>query len=91
MRQVYLSTRAASISIKITSSVHATLCPNSAISVQVNSVAVSDHVFQKSPFDLLSLFLCIPFVLMATDHASEDAMHTSLPRSPPLSSNVWFS
>ena len=34
------------------------------------------------------LFLCIPFVLMATDRTCEDAMHTSLPGSPPLSSNV---
>ena len=34
------------------------------------------------------LFLCIPFVLIATDRTCEDAMHTSLPRSPPLSSNV---
>ena len=65
-------------------------------SVQVNIVAVSDHVFQMFPFDLLiqvsatqlSLFSCTPFVLMATDRASEDAMHTSLPGSPPLSSNV---
>ena len=46
-----------------------------AISVQVSIVAVSDHVFHRFPFDLLiqvsatqlSLFLCIPFVLMATD------------------------
>ena len=67
-----------------------------AISVQVNNVAVSDHVFHRFPFDLLiqvsatqlSLFLCISFVLMATDRAREDAMHTSLPGSPPLSSNV---
>ena len=67
-----------------------------AFSVQVNIVAVSDHVFHKFPFDLLiqvsanqlSLFLCIPFVLMATCRASEDALHTSLPGSPPLSSNV---
>ena len=35
----------------------------------------------------LSLFLCIFFVLMATDRAREDAMHTSLPGSPPLSSS----
>ena len=67
-----------------------------AISVQVNIVAVSDHVFRRFPFDLLiqvsatqlSLFLCISFVLMATDRACENAMHTSLPGSPPLSSNV---
>ena len=62
----------------------------------MNIVAVSDHVFQSFPFDLLiqvsatqlSLFSCISFVLMATDRASEDAMRTSLPGSPPLSSNV---
>ena len=61
-----------------------------AISVQVNIVAVSDRVFHRLPFDLrqLSLFSCIPFVLMATGRASEDAMRTSLPGSPPLSSNV---
>ena len=59
-------------------------------------LAVSDHVFHRFLFDLLiqvsatqlSLFLCIPFVLMATGRASEDAMDTSLPGSPPLSSNV---
>ena len=53
-------------------------------------------MFHRFPFDLLiqvsatplSLFLCISFVFMATDCASEDAMHTSLPGSPPLSSNV---
>ena len=58
-------------------------------------MAVSDHVFHRFPSDLLiqvsatqlSLFLCVPFVLMATDRACEDAMRTSLPRSPPLSSN----
>ena len=41
-------------------------------------MAVSDHVFQRFPFDLLiqvsatqlSLFSCIPFVLMATGRAS---------------------
>ena len=62
----------------------------------MNIVAVLDHVFHRFPFDLLiqvsatqlSLFLCIPFVLMATDRAREDAMYTSLPGSPPLSSNV---
>ena len=67
-----------------------------AISVQVNIVAVSDHVFHRLPFDLLiqvcatqlSLLSCISFVFMATDRACEDAMHTSLPGSPPLSSNV---
>ena len=67
-----------------------------AISVQVNIVAVSDHVFHRFPFDLLiqlsatqlSLFSCIPFVLMAAGRAGEDALHTSLPGSPPLSSNV---
>ena len=55
----------------------------------VNIVAVSDHVFHRFPSDLLiqvsatqlSLFLCVPFVLMATDRACEDAMRTSLPRS----------
>ena len=36
----------------------------------------------------LSLSLCVPFVLMATDRACEDALHTSLPGSPPFSSNV---
>ena len=61
-----------------------------AISVQVNIVAVSDRVFHRLPFDLrqLSLFSCIPFVLMATGRASEDAMRTSLPGSPSSSSNV---
>ena len=68
-----------------------------AISVQVNIVAVSDHVFHRFHCDLLiqvsatqfSLFLCVPFVLMATDRAFEDAVHTTLPGSPaPLSSNV---
>ena len=67
------------------------------INNSVNSVAVSDHVFHRFPFDLLiqvsatqlSLFLCIPFVLMATDRAFEDAVHTTLPGSPaPLSSFV---
>ena len=38
----------------------------------------------------LSLLLCISFVLMATDRACEDAMHTSLPGSPPLSSKIGF-
>ena len=58
-----------------------------AISVQVNIVAVSAHVFHRFPFDLLiqmsatqlSLFLCIPFVLMSTDRTFEDtvtALHT---------------
>ena len=50
-------------------------------------MAVSDHVFHRFPFDLwiqvsasqLSLFSCIPFVLVATSRASEDAMRTSLP------------
>ena len=59
-------------------------------------MAVSDHVFHRFPFDLLiqlfatqlSLFSCIPFVLMAAGRAGEDALHTSLPGSPPLSSNV---
>ena len=59
-------------------------------------MAVSDHVFHRLPFDLLiqvsatklSKFLCIPFVLMTTDRACEDAMPTSLLGSPPLSSNV---
>ena len=58
-----------------------------AISVQVNNVAVSDHVFHRFSFDLLnqvfanqlSLFLCISFVLMATDRVREDAKHTALP------------
>ena len=67
-----------------------------AISVQVNIVAVSDHVFHRFPFDLLiqvsatklSLFLRISVVLTATDRACEDAMHTSFPGSPPPSSNV---
>ena len=67
-----------------------------AISVQVNIVAVSDHVFHKFPSDLLiqvsatqlSQFLCIFSVFMATDRACEDAMHTSLPGSPLLSSNA---
>ena len=62
----------------------------------MNIVAVSDYVFHRFPCDLLiqvsatqlSLFLCIPFALMASDGASEDALHTSLPGSPPLSSNV---
>ena len=62
-----------------------------AISVQVNIVAVSDHVFHKFPFDLLlqvSLFLRIPFVFMANARTLEDALHASLPGSPtPLSSN----
>ena len=35
-----------------------------------------------------SLFAAFPSVFMATDCAFEDAMHTSLPGSPPLSSNV---
>ena len=62
----------------------------------MNIVAVSDHVFHRFPFDLLiqvsstqlSLFLYISFALMATDRASEDAVHTSLPGPPSLSSNV---
>ena len=67
------------------------------ISVQVNIVAVSDHVFHRFPFDLLiqmsatqlSLSLCIPFVFMAYDRTFEDAIHTSLSGSPAqLSSNV---
>ena len=64
-------------------------------SVQVNIVAVSDHVFHRFPsvscakcLKQLSLFSCISFVLMATDRACEDAAHTTLPRSLPLSSNV---
>ena len=36
----------------------------------------------------LSLSLCVPFVLMATCRASDDALHTSLLGSPPLSSNA---
>ena len=68
-----------------------------AISVQVNIVAVSAHVFHKFPFDLLiqvsaaqlSLFLCILVVLMATDRTCGDAVHTTLPVSrAPLSSTV---
>ena len=35
-----------------------------------------------------SLFAAFASVFMATDRACEDAMHTSLPGSPPLSSNV---
>ena len=67
-----------------------------AISVQLNIVAVSDHVFHRFPFDLLnqvsatqlSLF-CISSVFMVDDRAFDDAMRTSLPASPmPLSSNV---
>ena len=62
----------------------------------MNIEAVSDHVFRWFLFDLLiqvsatqlSLFSCIPFVLMATDRAREDAMRTALPGSPPLSSKV---
>ena len=69
-----------------------------AISVQVNIVAVSDHVFHRFPYDLLiqvfatqlSLFLCISFALMVSGLVSEDALHTSFPGSPPLSSNVGF-
>ena len=68
-----------------------------AISVQVNIVAVSDHVFHRFLFDLLiqvsatklSLFLCFPSVFMANDRTFEDAIHTSLSGSPAqLSSNV---
>ena len=67
-----------------------------AIPVQVNIVALSDHVFHRFPSDLfiqvsatkISLFLSIAFDLMAIDRACEDAMHTSLPGLPPLSSNV---
>ena len=54
-----------------------------AISVQVNIVAVSDHVFQWFPFDLLiqvsanqlSLFSCISFVLMAVQVKMQCALH----------------
>ena len=75
---------------------HQQQCGSRAVSVQVNVVSVSDYAFHKFPFDLLiqvsaaqlSLFLCISFVMMATDRACEDAMHTSLPGSPLLSSNV---
>ena len=35
-----------------------------------------------------SLFAAFPSVFMATDRSCEDAMHTSLPGSPPLLSNV---
>ena len=37
----------------------------------------------------LSLFLCISFVLMAADRASEDALHTSLPFECWFSSWFW--
>ena len=37
-----------------------------------------------------SLFAAFASVLVATDRACEDAMHTSLPGSPTLSSNVGF-
>ena len=38
------------------------------------------------------IFLCIPFVLMATDRALEDAVHTTLPGSPAsVIFKFWFS
>ena len=54
---------------------HQQQCGSRAVSVQVNVVSVSDYAFHKFPFDLLiqvsaiqlSLFLCISFVMMATD------------------------
>ena len=75
----------------------AILAQSRALSVQVNIVAVSDHVFHRFASDLLiqvsatqlSKFLCFSFVLMATDRTFEDAVHTTLPGSPAqLSSNV---
>ena len=74
---------------------HQQQCGSRGVFVQVNVVSVSDYAFHKFPFDLLiqvsatqlSQFLCISFVMMATDRV-KDAMHTSLPGSPPLSSNV---
>ena len=68
-----------------------------AISVQVNIVTVSHHVFHRFPFDLLiqvsatklSLFWCFQSIFMTNDHTFEDAIHTSLSGSPAqLSSNV---
>ena len=50
---------------------------------------VSQDLLIRLSATQLSLFLCIPFVLMATDRAFEDAVHTTLLGSPaPFSSNV---
>ena len=54
-----------------------------AISIQVNIVAVSDHVFQRFPLDLLiqvsafklSLFWCFPSIFMTNDRTFDDAIH----------------
>ena len=60
-------------------------------------MSVSARVFHRFPFDLLihvsatqlSLFFCIPSVVIATDRTFEDAMHTSMPGSPTTLSQIW--
>ena len=50
--------------------------------------SVSGFALSKCLQTSFLCFLCVPFVLMATARTSDDALHTSLPGSPPLSSNV---